>query len=63
MSLQGSGLACTLERPAINEVQYDTVGKLLSILVGRVGCLKISEVEALGDTLGVRYRGAQDKVA
>lgn len=53
VGLQGRGLACTLQRPAINEVQYNAVGKLLSILIRRVRRLELSEVETLGNTLRV----------
>lgn len=62
VSLQGRGLACTLQCPTVNEVQYNAVWKLLLVLIRRVGSLELSEVEALGDALWIRYRGAEDKV-
>jgi hypothetical protein len=63
LSLHGGGFTCTLQCSAVNEVQYNAVGKLLLVLIRRVWRLEFSEVEALSDALWVRYRRTQDKVA
>lgn len=53
MGLRRGRLACTLQRPTVNEVQYDAVRKLLSILIRRVRRLELSEVEPLSDALRI----------
>lgn len=63
MGLRGGRFARTLQRPPVDEVHHNTVWQLLTVLVGRVRCLELSEVEALGDTLGIRDGGTEDKVA
>jgi hypothetical protein len=68
LTLQDVGLhsACltrALQSSAVDEIENDTVGQLLSILVGSIRSVEVGEVEALGDTLLVGFRWTQDEIA
>lgn len=68
LTLQNLGLRCVclaraLQRSAINKVQDNTVGQLLSVLVWRVWGAEVAEVETLDDSLLVVLGRAEDKVA
>ena len=56
LTLQNLGLrrvclARALQRSAINKVQDDAVGQLLSVLIWRVWSAEVAEVETLDDSL------------
>lgn len=62
VSLRGGRFTCALQRSAVDKVKADAEGKLLLVLVGRVGSRKVREVEALGDTPWVGYRRAENEI-
>lgn len=63
MCLGSGGLACALQRTAVDKVHNDAVRKLLQVLIRTIRSLELREMVALGDTLWVRYRRSHDKVA
>jgi hypothetical protein len=62
VSLRGGRFACALQRSAVDKVKADAEGKLLLILVGRVGSREVREVEALGDAPWIGYRRAENEI-
>jgi len=63
MGLPNVRLASALQGPSIDEVEDNTVGKLLSILVRGVWGAEVAQMEALSHALFIVLRGAEDKVA
>lgn len=62
VSLRGGRFTCALQRSAVDKVKADAEGKLLLILVGRVGSREVREVEALGDAPWIGYRRAENEI-
>jgi hypothetical protein len=63
MSLRHVRLASALQCPAVDKVEDNAVGQLLTILIRWVWRAELAEVEALDDALFVGLGGAQDEVA
>jgi hypothetical protein len=62
VSLRGGRFTCALQRSAVDKVKADAEGKLLLILVGRVGSREVREMKALGDASWIGYRRAENKI-
>lgn len=64
LSLRHVRLTRTLQRPTIYEVECDTVGELLPVLVWRVWFAELAQMETLRDAfrLLIRFGKAQHKI-
>ena len=63
LSLRRVCLASTLQGSAVDEIQDNAVGQLLSILVRGVRCAEVAEVEALHNALLIMLGGAEDEIS
>jgi hypothetical protein len=63
LSLRHICLASTLKGSAINEIQNDTVGQLLSVLVWWIWRAEVAQVEALHNTLLIVLGRAEDEIS
>lgn len=63
LSLPNVRLACALQGTPVHEIQDHAVGKFLAILVRRVRCAEVAEMESLDNSLLVVFRRAEDEVA
>lgn len=53
LGLSDISFAGALKRPSIDEIENDTVGKLLPILIWGIGCSEFREVKALCQAFGL----------